>query len=57
MKIIKLLSQLNIKVSEIDRYFILIATLLRKYLKVKTGIVTLKPYGTVSVEQDFLLIL
>ena len=56
MKIIKLQSRLSIKVRVIDRYFILNATLLIKYLKVKTGIVTLKLYCTLSVDQNFLLI-
>ena len=35
MKIIKLLSHLRIKVREIDGHFLLIATLLIKYLKKK----------------------
>ena len=57
MKIIKLLSQLSIKVREIDGHFILIATLMIKYLKIKACIVTLKLYCTLSVKQNFLLIL
>ena len=57
MKIIKLLSQLSIKVREIDGYFIIIATLLIKYLKIRACIVNLKLYCTLSVEQNFLLIL
>ena len=57
MKIIKLQSRLSIKVREIDGYFILIATLLIKYLKIKACIVTFKLYCTLSVEQNFLLIL
>ena len=57
MKIIKLQSKLGIKVREIDGYIILIATLLIKYLKVKISIVILKLYCTLSVEQNFLLIL
>ena len=42
MKIIKLVSHLSIKVREIDGYFILIATLLIKYLTIKECLVTLK---------------
>ena len=57
MKIIKLLSQLRIKVRDIDRCFLLTATLLIKYLKEKTCIVTFKLYPTLSVEQNSLLIL
>ena len=57
MKIIKLLSHLSIKVREIDGYFILVATLLLKYLKIKACIVTLKLYFTLSVEENFILIL
>ena len=57
MKIIKLLSHLSIKVREIDDHLLLIATLVIKYLKVKTCIVTLKLYCTLSVEQNSLLIL
>ena len=57
MNIIKLLSQLSIKVREIDGYFILIGTLLIKYLKIKACIVTLKLYSNLSVELNFLLIL
>ena len=57
MKIIKLLSQLSIKVREIDGHFMLLATILIKYLKIKACIVTLKLYCTLSVEQNFLLIL
>ena len=55
MKIIKILNQLRIKVREIDGHFLLIATLVTKCLKVKTCIVTLKLYCTLSVEQNFLL--
>ena len=57
MKIIKLLSQLDIKVRESDGHFLLIPTLVIKYLKVKTYIVNLKLYCTLSVEKSFLLIL
>ena len=57
MNIIKLLGQLSIKVREIDSYFILIGTLLIKYLKIKACIVTLKLYSNLSVELNFLLIL
>ena len=44
MKIIKLLSQLSKKVRGIEGRFILIATLLIQYLKIKACIVTLKLY-------------
>ena len=54
---IKFMSQLGIKVREIDGHFILVATLQIKYLKIKTCIVTLKLSWTMSVEQNFLLIL
>ena len=57
MTIIKLLSQLSIKVREIDGHFILTATLLINYLKIKACIVTLNVYFTLSREQNFLLIL
>ena len=57
MKIIKLLSLVSIKVREIDGHFLLIATLVIKYLNVKTCLVTLKLYCTLSVEENFLLIL
>ena len=57
MKIIELQSNLSMKVREIDAHFILLATLLTKYLKIKACIVTLKLYCTRSVEQNFLLIL
>ena len=55
MRIRKLLSQLSIKVREIDGHFLLIVTLVIKYLKVKTCIVTFKQYCTLSFEQNFLL--
>ena len=57
MKIIKLLSQLSIKVREIDGHFILLATLLIKYIRIKACTVTLKLYCTLSVYQNFLLTL
>ena len=57
MKYIKLLSQLSKKVTEIDGHFLLVATLAIKYLEVRTCIITLKLYCTLSVEQNFLLIL
>ena len=44
MKIIKLINKLSIKVGVIDGHFILLATLLIKYLKIKACIVTLKLY-------------
>ena len=44
MKIKKLLSQLSIKVRGIDGHFILIETLLIKYIKITACIVTLKLY-------------
>ena len=55
MKVRKLLSQLRIKVREIDSHFLLIVSLVIKYLKVKTCIVTFKQYCTLSFEQNFLL--
>ena len=57
IKITQLLSKLSIKVREIDGYFILIGTLVIKYLKIKACIVTLKLYSNLSVELNFLLIL
>ena len=44
MKIITLLSHLSIKVREIDGHFLLIATLVIKYKKIKGCTVTLKLY-------------
>ena len=56
MLIIKLLSQQSTNVSGSDGHFILIATLETKYLQVKQCIVSLNQYSTLSVEQNFLLI-